>query len=48
MMGKKEKREKPVTYQCTGASCLCLVVHGEGGVKSGYYWMFAKDINVIN
>lgn len=48
MIGKKEKREKTVTYQCMGASCLCPVVHGEGGVKSGYCWIFAKDINVVN
>lgn len=48
MIGKKEKREKAVTYQCMGVSCLCPVVHGEGGVKLGYCWMFAKDINVIN
>lgn len=47
MTEKKEKREKSVTYQCMGASCLCFVVHGEGGVRSGYYWVFAKDINVI-
>lgn len=47
MIGKKEKWEKPMTFQCIGASCLCFVVHGEGGVRSGYYWVFAKDINVI-
>lgn len=47
MIGKKDKWEKPMTYQCMGASCLCFVVHGEGGIKLGYYWIFAKDINVI-
>lgn len=44
MIGKKEKWEKPVTFQCMGASCLCFVVHGEGGSGRGTIGYLLKTL----